>query len=245
MKRIILFIIGITFMLSIVGCQNKKSENEVNFTPSTFEKDSSTIKNSESWQFNRQPIINNNTDDNEVVDPSINVGEIKIENTDGSKLFNIIEDRDIEYNGVVFKNLYSNIQHLELPCDQNTFINFVIKTYVTNSKHVNTEYLNDNEYMYNPEIDGDDNVYISIDEGLQESEYYNSLVKQYNDKAIWSLTLYEDDYSGLGIIYGCKSFILYSGGDTEQVVDMSEYNYTGEEINIDSEDAMEEEGITE
>lgn len=243
-KILTLSITGITLLLS--GCQSNNSVNNSNtdmvIAPS-FEIDNNTVKKENVWE------QRTNTIEKDVRDPEVVVGELKIENSDNSVTWELVNDSDIVYNNITFKDLYSNIKHLDLPCDETTFINFIIKTYITKENTIFTSYVNDNEYVYNPEVDGEDNVYITLDEGLQENDTYINLVNKYSNKVNWSLTVYNEEYTSVGVIYGCSDYILYNGGTDTKEIDMSKYsssyvNSTDEEV-IENTDTIEDNTETE
>lgn len=225
----VLTILVVTCMLSIVGCGSNTSDSNNIAVKVEFKKDAKTIRHDEVWQHAMKDVENSNPYD--VDDPSIHFGEINLENNDTSVLYSI-SDNDIVYNGVVYKDLYYNVQHLQLPCDMNTFINFVIKTYSTTSDTVLTYYVNDTEF--NETFSEDVGAAISIDEELRDSEIYIELTEKYNNIAKWSLSLYDEDRVGSsGILYGCESFLLYNGGSGVQDIDMSKYDFTlGKETEV-------------
>ncbi|MBO5388938.1 MAG: hypothetical protein J6A59_12580 [Lachnospiraceae bacterium] len=226
-KYIKLLNIILLCIFSTIGCGDAKQNNDM-AVEIEFIKDGKTIRHDEVWQSAMKDDENNNSYD--VSDPSIHFGEINLENSDTSRLYEIAGN-DIVYNGVIYKDLYYNVQHLQLPCDMNTFINFIIKTYSTTSDKVLTYYVNDTEI--DETLSEDIGAAISIDEELRDNKLYIELTEKYNDIAKWSLSLYDEDSLGSsGILYGCESFLLYNGGSGVQSIDMSKYDFTlGKEAN--------------
>ena len=217
----------------LCGCSNQKEVDSSNINSIvSFTKDSSTIKNDDVWIVkNTQQSISNNDEDVDVIDPLTIVGELKIENTDNTVSY-YIDGGSIIYNNITFLNLKDCIDKLELPCDKNTFINFIIKTFTTESGTVSTYYYNDKEVDIDIESLGEASTSIPLDDSLSDSEEYLRVKGEHNNVPVnWCLTLIDTVNNIEGTIYGCDKYLMYSGSSKLHTVDMSEYNYT-ETINV-------------
>lgn len=219
-SKIILNLILCLIAINCIGCSDNSRNSSDIIVKIEFNKDDKTVRNDEAWLYDMKE--SDASSDYEVNEPQVNLGEIKLENSDDSVYYEV-SGNDIVYNGVVYKDLYYNVQHLQLPCDINTFINFIIKTYDTNSNEVDTLYVNDTEAS---STESDDvGASISVDESLRDSDYYLQLVEKYNNVAKWRLMLIDEN--DMGILYGCESFILYNGGNGVTEIDMNKYNFGG------------------
>lgn len=217
-------VLGIA-IISLCACSQQDSKDNSNISNiNNFSIDDNTIKNDSVW-------ISKDTQENveiesiKVEDPSTIVGELEVVNTDNTVSY-YINGNNIDYNDTTYVDLKSNIDKLQLPCDTNTFINFVIKTFKTESDIVNTYYCNDNEQEVS-EIEGEESTIIPLDYSLSESEEYLKVKEKHGGVPItWSLTLVDTEGKINGTIYGCEKYLMYNGSSEMHTVDMNKYNYT-------------------
>jgi hypothetical protein len=227
--------------ICLIGCGSTRTVDTDDYTPQQFSVDGSTARSQTIWQIENEEAEaeEEETEDYVVVDPSLNVGELVLTGEDTTQKWEI-DGNNIVYNGITFNNLYYCIQHVDLPCDETNFINFIVKTF-TSKSDVNAYYINDLE-----ETDEDDTS-IGIDYILEDSsEYINIRASHNNEPATWSISLSSDNINGT--IYGCSSYLLYNGSDGTQEVDMSKYNYsfdTDDTTNTVEETSVEESNTTE
>jgi hypothetical protein len=227
--------------ICLIGCGSTRTVDTDDYTPQQFSVDGSTARSQTIWQIENEEAEaeEEETEDYVVVDPSLNVGELVLTGEDTTQKWEI-DGNNIVYNGITFNNLYYCIQHVDLPCDETNFINFIVKTF-TSTSDVNTGYLNDLEDH------GEDSTYIDLEPQLQESSEYLRIKEEHNNIPItWNISLHGDGINGN--IYGCSSYLLYNGSDGTQEVDMSKYNYsfdTDDTTNTTEETSVEESNITE
>lgn len=209
--------------MSLCACSKQDTQTENSGYVSKFEVDSSTIKNDDIWNtysIQTSEYEDTNTD---VVDPSVLVGEIEIENKDNTTYYTL-EGNNIVYGNTTYTDLNSNLDKIDLPCDKNTFINFIVKTFDTDSNTVNTYCSNDNEEVEVAE-NGEMSTSISLDNGLSDSDEYIKIKQKYGGEPItWSLTLIDIENNTEGVIYGCSKYLMYNGSSEYKQVDMSEYS---------------------
>lgn len=198
----------------IMGCG---ASNEVEYSAGKFSIDRWTIREAEAWNAGNSNESSGNG--NAVKDPNISTGELILEGNDASVKYEI-SGNDIIYKGITFHDLYYCVQHVQLPCDQNTFINFLVKTYQTKDSDVYSEYVNDYEFDTSS---GEENI--TIHENFSDSSKYLALVDEYGKEANWTLTVYEYGYKSPGMIIGCDKYLMYNGGSGEHTVDMSKFDY--------------------
>lgn len=217
-------------VLTLSGCandSNKSNTSENNYITPIFEVDSNTIKNENIWQMVNNLSTTEDTDDYEVVEPeefdNISMHEIKLLNSDNSTNYEIAGS-DIKYNGTTFVGLYNAVTNCELPCDINTFINFIVKTYYTNEDTIYIAYSNDNLPK------GEDDTALNLSESLSDNNYYHTFEEKYNQGVNWSISLMGLNENVSGTLYGCNQYIIYYG--TKDIeIDMSKYDYGTNSLN--------------
>lgn len=225
MKSKIIVLAFICIALTFVGC-GKSNESDNSDTYVEIEKDSNTIHKNNVFDIEKDYQEEKQEEKEEsynVVDPSINVGELSLQGTDSSVNWEI-QGNDVVYNGVRFRDLYNCVQHLDLPCEQNTFINFIVKTLNTTTD-VDCGYTNEKEFVYDEE-----STDIAIDFVLEDSDVYKKIKEKYdNTPANWTLTIFSGS-SNL-MIYGCDRYLVYDGAEDLVTVDMSEYSLDNVDTN--------------
>ena len=109
----------------------------------------------------------------------------------------------------------SQIKKIETPCDKSELIEFIVKTYKTNEKDIYSLGINDNEHI------AGSSPYSYMNDDLAQCTNYINIREKYNDKITCQIRLYEYGMKHIGILYSCKSYMMYSGSISECRVDMS------------------------
>jgi hypothetical protein len=244
--------IGLICTLAIVltACGNiveqDQTENststEITYTFQKFELDSRTIRNADETKVKLE-LSNENFDKsaNEENNYTIPIGELTIENADTTQNFTIDGD-DVIYKDITYTGLYKNTVDLPKPCDEITFINFILKNYAADgSERISTSSCIETDY-YSDEADSVD---YTIDEDFSDDDRYVELREKYGEPAIWKLFIYTASGKNRIEIYGCSSYMFLLNTNQDITVDMGKYNKI-EEISIDPEsEAVDETGKTE
>lgn len=220
----------IILSLSLVACDNTlldKSSKETYIAPS-FEVDELTVRQNNEWNIKQE--IAEETEEYTVkteADIKVDVGEIQLENTDGSVDY-IVEGEDIVYNGVRFKGLNTALNSVASPYDINTFINFVVKTYSTTEANVNVTYSIDSE---NSSDDGEGvGAYIGLHESLMaDSTDYQYIYNKYGVEVDWQILLDSGKNEEFGMLYGCNDYVMYQGVGN-LVIDMNKFDSGAPEV---------------
>ena len=223
MKKIWLLVM-LMILVTLTACENIKLDNnsdkDIYLAPS-FEVDNMTVRQNNEWNIKQE--IQEEIDESTVKteqDIKVDVGEIQLENTDTSVDY-VIDGNDILYNNIRFKGLNNAINSVTTPYDTNTFINFIVKTYSTSEPDVLVNYNID---------DGGDIVEEGIGESftlheslMADSVDYQIIYNKYGEKAYWQIILDSGKTEEFGMLYGCKSYVMYQGSGN-LVIDMNEFD---------------------
>ena len=225
MKKILAIIILVVCSASLLSCGNKGNNINNKYIHPKFEIDGNTIKQSyeeeykQSWETNKNEIKEEiKTDVKEML--KYYSSEVTIVNEDNTAEY-IIDNNDVIYNNCRFVDLYSNVNAVQQPYTVENLINFIVKTYKNNGKEVvYTELQTDRSVDNNTEQGAGD--YLTKHESLMDREGYIDISNKYNDYAIWSISVYAENYQDMAVLNGCKSFIIYNGYNNIEV-DMNDY----------------------
>ena len=219
-SRIKMAFIMMTICICICACSKQEEQiekQELNIVE--FSKDKMTVRK-------QQLSSNNNTDNNKDTNGSnTEHNEINISGEDTTPSYEVIDNAHVRYNNTTYKNLYTNVNNMEIPYDKVTFINFIVKTYKPTSDTVTTILSSDNnEIIDNGEVAGGSSG-LSIAEGLKQfwSEY-DSVKSKYGADVKYQLNIYQGANNNMAIIYSCKEYMLYRGTSGDMTVDMNVIN---------------------
>lgn len=224
----------------ITGCSNTGlKDNDNKYTvKQEFGSDSSTMKKDNlQYQIEEEQAQEDEETLENYEDDTINIGEIDIVNEDNSIDWEVDGD-DIVYKDTRFNGLYKIHDRLQLPCDETTFINFIVKTLHAYSTLIDVHV--DTSFDENTDIENTD---ISIDEALSELEDYNAIKERYdNTPATWRIVFYYNENSKY--MFGSSKYIIYNGSGDLITVDMDQVNgklnLTGDVTDTEIEESTEE-----
>ena len=230
MKKRLLITILLCSVIGLTACGDKHDKptyNASNYPINSFNKDNNTVSvvnqnnfltDQEIAEINAQSALNTNEEfDYEYTEPD--GGELVLENEDTTTDYEIQEDGSITYKEKTFHGLYNAMQSIEIPYDENTFINFLIKT-------INAEDTYINVYRQTDELEEFD---VSMFEFYKGNSTYNSMIDKYNTEPEWCLDIGlvdGDSVSKHTYIYGCSAYVFLLDADNDIVIDMSEYDST-------------------
>lgn len=230
MKKALITMILIS-TISLVACDkvsdiklnNTEKDNE--YIVTDFKPDNKTIKNEYEWTFKEERQKEDNLDEDTASteeNVKVDTSEIKLVNTDESTDFTI-ENEDVIYKDTRFKGLNTAIDSIEIPYDKNTFINFIVKTFNTDSAEIAVT-LNIEDYTQEAELSEGEGQYFSLHENLLgESSEYKAIFDKYNEKVAWMMMLIDNETDTTGVLYGNKYYLIYRGiGEIN--LDMNEFN---------------------
>lgn len=224
----------------ITGCSNTGlKDNDNKYTvKQEFGSDSSTMKKDNlQYQIEEEQAQEDEETLENYEDDTINIGEIDIVNEDNSIDWEVDGD-DIVYKDTRFSGLYKIHDRLQLPCDETTFINFIVKTLHSYDSLIDVHV----ETSFDENTDTEDTD-ISIDEALSELEDYNAIKESYdNTPATWRIVFNYDGNSKF--MFGSSKYIIYNGSGDLITVDMDKVNgklnLTGDVTDTEIEESTEE-----
>lgn len=224
----------------ITGCSNTGlKDNDNKYTvKQEFGSDSSTMKKDNlQYQIEEEQAQEDEETLENYEDDTINIGEIDIVNEDTSIDWEVDGD-DIVYKDTRFNGLYKIHDRLQLPCDETTFINFIVKTLHGYGSLIDVHV----ETSFDENTDTEDTD-ISIDEALSELEDYNAIKESYdNTPATWRIVFNYDGNSKF--MFGSSKYIIYNGSGDLITVDMDQVNgklnLTGDVTDTEIEESTEE-----
>ena len=241
--KLVIFIMSTLFL---VACSNSNSNN---VSINKFEIDKNTISKS-----SYDSIIEESKYTESYVEEtpeyskkdSMDMAEIYIDGSDDSVDYEVL-DSDIIYNGTVYKELNAIADEIESPLDKNTFINFIVKVFNSDSTEVQLMlidlYADNNkdkivlenltpEEIEQIELDGDgDDTIVNADSFLDNDETYNTLKRTYGDEIKWNLRIVDSYKDRTANLYGCSKYMMIIGLNEGISIDMEDYKvYTNENI---------------
>lgn len=224
----------------ITGCSNTGlKDNDNKYTvKQEFGSDSNTMKKDNlQYQIEEEQAQEDEETLENYEDDTINIGEIDIVNEDTSIDWEVDGD-DIVYKDTRFNGLYKIHDRLQLPCDETTFINFIVKTLHGYGSLIDVHV----ETSFDENTDTEDTD-ISIDEALSELEDYNAIKESYdNTPATWRIVFNYDGNSKF--MFGSSKYIIYNGSGDLITVDMDQVNgklnLTGDVTDTEIEESTEE-----
>lgn len=216
--------IAITLILSSViilsGCSNSDNKAEYNTidTKTTFEADNNTIKITE--HINKD---SDDTDDNKIstIEQESSFGEIIINGSSNELLYQI-DGNDIIANGIRYSGLYDAATNIDIPCDYNTFITFIIK-YTNINDDVIIMYTKDDTYDTESGLDVEDTS-TKVADSLEGLSGYTEIRDKYNTDVTCSVTIFNNKGNVIGALCTCSKYIMYMGDTDAVYIDMSEYS---------------------
>lgn len=216
-------IIAIISLVGLTACSSPSTANtEISESINTFEpndftihkSDESILKSGDPEQQKRETLDSeaeaNMKEDEE---NRAHYGELVLKGDDSSRDYDVVNNRDIQYHDKLYKNLYYNINKIETKYNKNTLINFIIKTYKSESSTIYTE-LDQSDYS-KPNEDGFD-----IDDSI-DSNVYEKLKDKYSEKATWILYLRDSETGEQHMIFGAKNYMLAEQSQNYYEVDMN------------------------
>lgn len=230
--------------LFLVACSNSNSGNL-----NKFEIDKNTISKS-SYDNIIEEIKYTESYDEETPEyskkDSMDMAEMYITGSDDSVNYEVL-DSDIIYNGTIYRGLNNIADEIESPLDKNTFINFIIKIFDSDSSEVQLTlidlYANSNEDVIvlenltpeeaeQLELNEDGNgTMINADSFLDNDETYNTLKRTYGEEVKWNLRIIDSYKDRTANLYGCSKYMMIIGLDEGISIDMEDYKvYTNENI---------------
>lgn len=217
--------ITITLILSLViilsGCGKSDNMTEYNNidTKTTFEADANTIKIKEN--INKE---NDNTNYNKVntVEQESSFGEIVL-NGSSNELAYQIDGNDIIANGIRYSGLYDTATNIDIPCDYNTFITFIIK-YININDDVIIMYTKDDTCIDNESGLDIEDTSTKVADDLEGLSGYREIRDKYNADVTCSVTIFNNKGNVIGALCTCSKYIMYMGGTEAIYIDMSEYS---------------------
>lgn len=228
-NKIILSLMIISSGLILTACAEKNNTSYDKVVP--FEVDENTVHKNEynDWikaqtDENIEIIEQEAPEDNKVgrEDNGITLyardnvlGELILSGNDNSKEWTIENETDVNYYGVVFHDLYKCVNNLDIPCESNTFINFIIKTYQSSDSDIYVQFRNDKD-----ENETADDL-MTVHDSLDGISGYAELINQYNGKKVtWEINLLSRGSSDAITIYGCDKYMAYKGSIDTINIDM-------------------------
>ena len=212
---ILLGVLSATVLLNGCGTDNKNSDRIVQY----FEKDLYTQSVNV-----LKPVENDNTTSDNKKDEHSNgydetLAEITLVGEDNSIAYDIIDGADVKYKGILYKNLYTNVNSLNTNYDKNTLINFIIKTYEAKSSTIYTD-----AYSDISEGEGSDIEAFTLDDMLSDSTEYQEVKHKYGESASWLLKLIDSETRREVQMYGATSYILVTADGISKEIDMNSYD---------------------
>lgn len=221
-SNILIIILCITLLLSSCGIASSNNNKIIQY----FEKDIytqkvDTLKASETdmttSEENYNTDKNNSHTDADGYDSTL--AEITLVGNDSSIAYDIIDNTDIKYRGILYKNLYTNINSLSTDYDKNTLINFIIKTYKAKSSLIYTVVYTDEAESEDSDIEA-----ITLDDMLSDCDQYEITKNKYNETVSWMLQLIDSETRQEVQMYGATSYILVTSDGISKEIDMTEYD---------------------
>lgn len=248
MKKNKLLVLLVISTLMLTSCRQENSTHRTEkYTPIFINIDSNTVRVKDEYIVNE---INNNTSSGanntyNNVNEQENVfvsNEVKIEGSVNVD-WTVLENGSIIYKGITYHNLYNNVSQLDMPCDKNAFIKFILTTFKTRDSDIysliditGTTNVSTNTEKAEEPIDIEDTDI--LDSELQENPNYISLCNKYDDHVTWQFTIYEYGMKHFGNIYGCKSFIMCENIGKDRTITFNEIiqdtESDNEELNVDA-----------
>lgn len=151
---------------------------------------------------------------------TLGMGEVILKGTDSTAYY-IIDNDDIIYDGVRFKNLNKALDACKAPYSKENMINFIVKTFNPPHYIIECTYENDEE-------DTTDMNSVPVDSSLElEFTNYASIVNKYGGKrAVWRINLYSADNMRLrASLVGNDKFVLFRGDKNIAEIDMEALAY--------------------
>ena len=240
MKYIKLILICTMLITLICGCSDTNTRS-VEYTPVKLDT-ADIIKYEDLWQISYVRDTNDEVDEYNIIEPELfdnmQLSELIIVGDDNSVDYQIVDESDIIYNNQRYIGLYTAILNCELPYNENTFINFIIKTYNTGSNIIYVSYSNSNDIVDDECTDS------NITDFLVEYDDYHRLYNEKGKYINWMLTLTSED-GKIGKLFGCDKYLAYYN-DKNKIIDMSLYDTsTNNSEGITSEENLTEEVTTE
>lgn len=210
----ILSLICTSLLLSSCGTNNSSSSRIIK----NFERDSYTKKIS---------LSNYVSDDKTTIDNDNEysggygdtLAEITLIGQDNSVTYDVIDGADIKYKGLVFKNLYANIQKIDTNYDKNTLINFLIKTFESKSSLIYTVLTTNTVEGADSDIEA-----VTFDEMLSGVDRYSEVKHKYDEEVSWMLQFIDSESRREVQIFGAKSYILLTANGVSSDIDMTKYD---------------------
>lgn len=132
---------------------------------------------------------------------------------------------DVEYNGVVYRNIVEQISSIEKPCSTDGMIKFITENFDAKQNEV---------FVRAEEITADSNLITEI----QCLNRYSEIENRYSAVPKYMITVYEYGMSRYVTLYTCEKYII--AVDTGEDLSV-EYTWDSEnEEEIDSEESIEE-----
>lgn len=221
----VLLLVGTSLLLCSCGTNNSGSANSSDNTEKrmiqTFERDNYTLKIGSDYV---EVSSEQDTEEDETTKLSAHgydttLAEITLVGDDNSVAYEIVDGTDIKYNGILFKNLYTNINSIDTNYNRNTLINFIIKTYNANSSLIYT-------FLTKDEIDAEDSDVQSttLDELIDYVPNYQIAKNNHGEAVTWMLTLTDSETRSEVQMYGCNSYIILTSDGNNTEVDMTTYD---------------------
>lgn len=143
------------------------------------------------------------------------LGELVLSGNDNSKEWTIENETDVNYYGVIFHDLYKCVNNIDIPCESNTFINFIVKTYQSSDSDIYIQFRNDKE-----ENEAADDL-MTVHDSLDGISGYAELINQYNgEKVTWEINILSRGSSDEISLYGCDKYMAYKGSIDTINIDM-------------------------
>ena len=182
-------------------------------TKSTDEKSDTTKTNTNS-DSNKDSNQNQNAE-------GYGMAELEIVGEDNSQYYTVDGD-DILYGDVRYKGLHKAVLKCAQPYGENTFLNFIVKTYLPEAKDITVMYYNEEE----PETVK--NLSQAISDDLRNNwDGYSFMKTKYGTDVTWMMFIYETETGDRQArIYGCKDYLVYAGSSGVLEVNMSAYKNT-------------------
>lgn len=237
---ILVIILCTTILLSSCGTTSSNNNKIIQY----FEKDIytqkvDTLKTPENDMITSEENYNTDKNNSHTDDGGYDstLAEITLVGNDNSIAYDIIDNTDVKYKGILYKNLYANINSLNTNYDKNTLINFIIKTYKANSSTIYTIV-----YTDEAEGEGSDIEALTLDDMLGDCEQYETTKNKYNETVSWMLQLIDSDTRQEVQMYGATSYILVTSDGISKEIDMTEYDSGVNKNNrVNSEETIENE----
>lgn len=211
MKHIQVLLITL-LIVSITGCSNIDTNEDIKNEYKIFIlPDNNTVKNNDIANIK----VNESTEDEYTEEIRDKVNELMIQG-DADIDWEVTDEGNIIYEGVTYYELNTIVNNIELPCDKEAFIKFIITTFKPITKDVYCLYEN---IEINSENEQDTSIIYDI---LYNTLNYKAIVNKYNKDVTWRFSIYEDSLRHVGVMYGCDSYIICSNIGEDRVIDMNE-----------------------